>query len=525
MATIPPTLAGIALTRSGGTTLSWRAAVIAVVLAMVWVVAWLPTTAAGMVSIWARSDTFMHGFVIAPFALWLVLRLRDRIATLAPKPAYSALPLVAAAGLAWSAGSLAVVDVVSQFALVAMLVLAVPSLMGWKVTRMLMFPLGFLFFMVPFGEFLLPPLMTWTADFTVAAVRASGVPVYQDGLEFVLPSGRWSVVEACSGVRYLIASVVVGSLYAYLSYRSAWRRATFVAASIVVPIVANWIRAYLIVMLGHLSNNTIAVGVDHLIYGWIFFGVVLLLLFWVGSLWREDISGPAATPAPAVAIAEGVWGWTAALPALGAFAVLVAIWPLAVHEFARNDDANVPDLAAIEAPPSWTMASGTRLPDWTPRFVGAPATSRTTYRRGENEVGLYIAYYRNQRKGHEVVSSANALVASDDPRYRVRVATLAKPQLARGPAEVREAVIVSADGTQLVTWRWYWAGGRTTTSDIVAKILGLWERLRGHGDDGAIIIVSTPAATVQEARKVLASFVEDAYPGLALALERTRAPG
>ena len=68
----------------------------------------------------------------------------------------------------------------------------------------------------------------------------------------------------------------------------------FMSAAILVPIVANWLRAYMIVMLGHLSNNRLAVGVDHLIYGWIFFGLVMLLLFWVGSFWRStDMPAPA----------------------------------------------------------------------------------------------------------------------------------------------------------------------------------------------------------------------------------------
>ncbi|MCC6197555.1 MAG: exosortase A, partial [Burkholderiales bacterium] len=260
MATTPNALPGliVAPTAQGG--LTWRSAIVATAVAMAWVVLCLHATAVGMAGIWARSDTFMHGFLIAPISLWLTWRLRDRLAPLAPRPNYPALILVAGAGLAWSVGDLAAVDALSQFALVALLVLAVPALMGWTVARALMFPLGFLFFMVPFGEFLLPPLMTGTADVTVAAGRASGVPVYQEGLQFILPSGRWSVVEACSGVRYLIASVVAGSLYAYLNYRSVRRRAIFVGVSILVPIVANWARAYLIVMLGHLSNNTIAVG-------------------------------------------------------------------------------------------------------------------------------------------------------------------------------------------------------------------------------------------------------------------------
>ena len=131
-----------------------------------------------------------------------------------------------------------------------------------------------------------------TADFTVAALRASGIPVYREGLQFVIPSGSWSVVEACSGIRYLMASFMVGSLFAYLNYRSWRRRLAFVAVSLVVPIVANWLRAYMIVMLGHLSGNTLAVGVDHLIYGWVFFGIVIMAMFMVGARWSEPDAQP-----------------------------------------------------------------------------------------------------------------------------------------------------------------------------------------------------------------------------------------
>ncbi len=73
-----------------------------------------------------------------------------------------------------------------------------------------------------------------------------------------------------------------------MTYRSLARRIAFVALSLIVPIFANGIRAYLIVMTGHLSDMSLAVGVDHLIYGWIFFGFVMMLLFWIGSIWRED---------------------------------------------------------------------------------------------------------------------------------------------------------------------------------------------------------------------------------------------
>ncbi len=154
------------------------------------------------------------------------------------------------------------------------------------------FPLAFLFLGVPFGEAFLPRLMDWTAEFTVGALRLSGIPVYREGNFFAIPSGQWSVVEACSGLRYLIASLTVGALFAYLNYQRMRKRVLFVALSIVVPVLANFLRAYMIVMIGHLSNMKLAVGVDHFLYGWVFFGIVIGLLFWLGSFWRD--------PAPSI---------------------------------------------------------------------------------------------------------------------------------------------------------------------------------------------------------------------------------
>ena len=140
----------------------------------------------------------------------------------------------------------------------------------------MLFPLAFLFFAAPVGEFLMPWLMARTADFTVFALRLSGIPVYREGLHFIIPSGSWSIVEACSGVRYLIASLMAGTLFAYFNYRSLRRRLLFVVVALLVPIVANWLRAYFIVLFGHLSDNKLAVAADHLIYGWVFFGVVII---------------------------------------------------------------------------------------------------------------------------------------------------------------------------------------------------------------------------------------------------------
>jgi exosortase A len=277
----------------------WRQALIFLTLLSIWTLFLYRNTGVAMVSIWARSGTFTHAFLVPPIAAWLIWRKRQILALYTPEPNGYVLIGVVLVALMWGMGELASVNALTQWVLVALLVLAVPAILGMTVARLISFPLFFLFFAVPVGEFLMPPLMEGTAHFTVFALRMSGIPVYREGLQFVIPTGNWSVVEACSGVRYLIASVTVGTLFSYLNFQSIQRRIFFVLVSLVVPVIANWIRAYFIVVLGHISGNKIATGVDHLIYGWLFFGLVIMLMFFIGAQWAESDSktGGIATPA------------------------------------------------------------------------------------------------------------------------------------------------------------------------------------------------------------------------------------
>ena len=257
-------------------------------------------TALSMVAIWSRSDTFAHGFLILPISLWLVWILRERIVPLRPSPSPAVLLLLVPGVAAWILATLVDVAVVQQLAMVGILIVGAWAVLGHRLAAALAFPLGFLFFAVPIGEGLIEPMMEFTATTTVWLIRATGIPVYREGLYFSLPTGHWSVVEACSGVRYIIASITVGTLFAYLNYVSWWRRGLFFVAACIVPVFANTARAYIIVMLGHMSNMEIATGADHLVYGWVFFGVVIFILFWLGSFFREE-SPPVAGDSDAAA--------------------------------------------------------------------------------------------------------------------------------------------------------------------------------------------------------------------------------
>jgi exosortase A len=481
-------------------------------------------TGASMVSIWWHSETFMHAFLVPPISAWLAWRLRDELARLPSAPQPWALVPLAGAALLWLAGELATVQSASQLALVTMLVLTVPVCFGLRVAKALIFPLAFLYFSVPFGEFLVPMLMELTADFTVLAVQQSGVPVYREGLSFVIPSGRWSVVEACSGIRYLIASFMVGSLYAYLNYRSPGRRLVFAVVSLIVPVLANWVRAYLIVMLGHHSGNQLAVGVDHLVYGWVFFGIVIGLMFAIGARWAEPDGAPDTSAslenAPPEWVPRSAWRAVAA----GVLLCLAPIGYLA-HLVASPDGA----APVVEAPQA--LAGGWQLaadrPEFQPDFTAPRAVWSGRFRRGSQSVSVWIGYYRHQGDGHKLVSSVNRLVDPKDEHWSLTAQSSRLVPAARDAVAWRTAVLrptnlmASPSGASVAreVWQTYWVGGRLTPSDARAKLWTAWNQLLGRGDDGVAILIHADG----EDAAGLGAFAEVFVPAILPVLERASA--
>jgi EpsI family protein len=405
-----------------------------------------------------------------------------------------------------------------------MLQAAIVTVLGLRVARILIFPLAFLLFAVPAGEFLVPVLMDRTADFTVAAIRWSGVPIFREGNHFTIPTGTWSIVEACSGVRYVIASVMVGTIYAAIGYRSLGRRVAFLAASIVVPILANWVRAYAIVMIGHLSNNRLAVGVDHLIYGWLFFGVVMLLLFWMGSFWHEPDSAPALDGRHPDAGSRHA-GLPAARPALFAAAVAAicasGIWTPIEAAVDRPATAATLVLAPIPGRDGWTASSGS-MADFKPHYIGAAAELQQVFGKADRGVGLYVAFYRAQEKGRELVTSGNALATPWDMKWTQEASGSDSVPWLGAPLTVSR-VVLSGPDVRLDIFRLYWVNGRVSASEYVAKWLIAWSKITGQGDDSALIVFYTPiAARGEEANAILRDFAAANSPTIDSALAAAR---
>ncbi len=468
-----------------------------------------------IVSIWWRSETYAHGFLILPIVAYLIWEKRAELARVSPQPAPRATLLMVFPALLWLLGYAAQLAVVEQLAVVTMLPVFVWVIFGNDVVRKIMFPLAYLFFAVPVGDFLVLPLQDITAVFSVWALQLTGIPVYWEGLFFHIPSGSFEVAEACSGIRYLIASLALGTLYAYLNYTSLKRRLIFIVMAAIVPIIANGIRAYGIVMIAHLSDYSLAVGVDHIIYGWIFFGVVIFLLFWVGSFFREkavSVPGKETVSADIVAVnGKAPTILTFVMWAVLATGVAISASGFAAWMDARSAEALATDVKLPLGHEEWSGPFETDT-QWSPSVVGAQE-HRVEYRKDGESVQVYLAYYPSQNKDAELINWNN--VVFDDKQSRRLGGGVTQARLSAKRSWPVLVTRLESEGRTRLVWHWYEIDGSATVSRVWAKAYAARSRLLGTRSGSAAWVISAEYSMgAEEAAVVMEDFLTTMLPQL-----------
>ena len=462
---------------------------------------------------WETMPSHAHGYVVLLVVAYLVWGKRHTLAAIPQAPSLAGLAAFAVSGAAALLGELVSAASVVQFSIVFMIESAVWTVMGGRIFRILFGPLNFLFFAIPFGHDVLPTLMDWTANATVLGLRASGVPVFQENRHFIIPSGSWSVVEACAGVRYLLTSFFVGSIFAYITYNRWHKRVAFVVSMLLLSLFANWLRAYVIVMVAHLSNNQWGLGLSHLAVGWVIFAVVVALSFVIGLRWAD----------PEPRYERGPAGIAATLPLTAGHALLAGVilvgLSLTGHRLLHPAPRPAPVLDFSGAL-GGLEATEPSLPMITPQFVGASAMHAATYRFRGGEIGLTVAYYRDQRQGAELINVNNLI----EPTHTWTWAKSARLAGTRDGIPDLRVEHYARREVNAVAATVYWVGGRTTVSDSLSKLYQAVNLLSGRGDDAAVLVI-TASRPVQEedALPLVDAFVRERLPRLLENLDIIRA--
>ncbi len=422
------------------------------------------------VGVWIGSTTFNHCFLVIPIAAYLAWDRRKAAlgCSLRPRPwiAVLAIPL---ASLWFMADRLGIMEG-RQLIAMCLFQIMVASVIGIRTWCVLAAPLLYLFFLVPFGEWMVPELQRVTARVMAAGLDLFHVPNFSHDLTVQIPEGTFYVAEACSGFRFLIASTAFGVLYAWAMYRSLFRRLCFVALSLVVPVVANGVRAFGIVLLAHFIGAK-AVELDHVAWGWYFFSFVIIMLILAGLPFRQDqlLSSPRKIFAGATRHPDPVPIKWMALAIAVVPIILLAATPRIVSEALDTFSADKKVAAAIKLPALddcilEPAGASTVVEPAEPSLGIAHASA---YRCGAEVFVLYLYRFPSRTSARPIFSLLHAVI--DPPGWETITSNTVRGDNRTGGPLWQVTEVRSHDRYRTVATA-LWIGGQPITAGISARV-------------------------------------------------------
>lgn len=475
----------------------WRRSLLLVAAAWAALLLVFSRDAADMAAIWSSSSTFNHCLLILPILVWLVMQRRELLAELKPQAWWPALLYGAAGASGWLLGDAAGQAVARHLGLVMMLQGSFATLFEPNVARGVLFPLFYMFFLVPFGEEAVPVLQTLTAKMCMLFLGWVGMPAHLDGIFISTPTGYFRVTEACSGVKFLIAMVAYGALVANLCFQRWGRRIAFMAVCVVVPVIANGLRAFGTIYIAHHSSFDFASSFDHVFYGWIFFGIVITLVMAVGWRFfdkRADVPAfdPTKLQAPVKQAASPMYALAAIL--------LVAAIPLGWSRYIATQPSPIPARIALPEIPGGQIVPYAPRAKWTPRFDGASHYLFGRYRNvAGQEADLFVVLYDRQSEGRELIGYGQGAVDPDG--NRVWTADTTAPPAARA-----ERIKTKGASREVVSF--YRVNGTTTGSAARIKLATLKARLLSGDQQAVAILVSAEKRGDASPRPAIDAFIK-----------------
>jgi len=231
---------------------------------------------------WTGSEDYSHGMFVPLISLFLIWQARHRIAAAGVENSWWGLAMISAGLFLYGIGELATLYVLQHVSLWMVIVGLVIALIGVRGAKAIAFPLSYLLTSIPLPVFLYASLSSqlqlWSSALGVGFLQLVGVTAFRDGNVIDLGPVQLQVVEACSGIRYLLPLTSLALLCAFLFKDRMWKRVVLVLSSIPISVLVNGFRIGMIGVLVEWYGQDAAEGFYHLFEGWILFMASLSLL-------------------------------------------------------------------------------------------------------------------------------------------------------------------------------------------------------------------------------------------------------
>jgi len=228
---------------------------------------------------WWLLPDFSHGFLVLPFALYLVWQKRKKLSAIQLAPSWTGIAVILVGLMVLLLGVYGAELFLSRFSLVIVLVGLILSFGGWPLLKELRFALAVLLLAIPIPAILFNqitiPLQVLASKLASALLPLFGVPVLREGNIIELPAMKLEVAEACSGIRSLLSLFTLSIFYGYFLEKTFLRRTLLALASIPIAIAANAVRILGTGLCVQYWDPDKALGFFHEFSGWVMFLVSL----------------------------------------------------------------------------------------------------------------------------------------------------------------------------------------------------------------------------------------------------------
>jgi len=245
-----------------------------------------------LVQSWLSNDYYSHGFlvpIVSGFFIWIKRReLKTR------EPSIIGAFIIALGGLIYILGLIWDLRFLSAFSLLIILVGLSMLFYGIKATRLMLFPLCFLIFMIPlpFMQEVGFSLQSISVRSSAWLLSAMGLPITTIGPEIHLENNVFTIGLACSGINTLIALLALAAVYVFILRGVLYRRTILFIIALPIAIMANILRITAIILVANSFGVAIATGLFHDLSSFIFFVIAFLILVLLGKLLKCRIGIP-----------------------------------------------------------------------------------------------------------------------------------------------------------------------------------------------------------------------------------------
>jgi len=260
----------------------------------------------------AQNDEYTHILLILPLTLALIYIQRKSLGSLFEldvlNGSFILCVAAVAAGLARSQATRMTADLQLSIKMLALVTWWIGSFVlcfGSRISRSLIFPLCFLYLMVPLPSFVLnyiiKYLQHWSAVVTRVLFTTAGVPVSQDGLQLSIPGLTVEIAKECSSIRSSLILLVTTMVLSQLLMHSTWRKALVVMLALPLSVAKNGLRIFTIAMLGTRVDPGFLNGNLHRNGGIVFFAIalgVIFILLWILNRTHDGMTRAAVVRPP-----------------------------------------------------------------------------------------------------------------------------------------------------------------------------------------------------------------------------------